>query len=116
MLKAGRPFGMGTPSSLRISLAWYSWIFTGASSELLAGFDDFADRRGGLLEHRLLLGRQLDRDDLLDAAGAEHDRNAEVHVLEPVLAVQVRRAGHQPLLVLEVGGRHRDRRGRRRQE
>ena len=27
-LKARRPFGIGTPSFLRISLAWYSWIFT----------------------------------------------------------------------------------------
>jgi hypothetical protein len=25
------PRGMATPNFLRISLAWYSWIFTGAS-------------------------------------------------------------------------------------
>src|SRR3954470_6775171 len=72
MLNAGRPLGIGTPSFFRISFAWYSWIFTW-SSELLAGFDHFANGRRRLLEHRLLLGRQLDRDDLLDAARAQHD-------------------------------------------
>src|ERR1051325_8359490 len=80
MLKAGRPLGTGTPSFLRISFAWYSWIFTARSSELLPGFDHLAHRRGRLVEHRLLLGGQLDRDDLLHAAGADHDRDAQVHV------------------------------------
>ena len=28
---ARMPRGMATPNFLRISLAWYSWIFTGAS-------------------------------------------------------------------------------------
>src|SRR5262252_687792 len=115
-LNAGRPLGTGTPSFLRISFAWYSWIFTGGTSELLPGFDHLAYSRGRLVEHRLLLRGQLDGDDLLDAAGAQHDRHAQVQILVPVLAVQVRRAGQQALLVLEVGGRHRDRRGRRRQE
>src|SRR5690349_4637773 len=115
-LNAGRPLGTGTPSFLRISFAWYSWIFTSGTSELLPGFDHLAHRRGRLVEHRLLLGGQLDRHDLLDAASADHDRHAQVEILVAVLAIEVRGARQQALLVLEVRGRHRDRGGRRRQE
>src|SRR3982751_4403498 len=91
-LNAGRPLGTGTPSFLRISLAWYSWIFTTGTSELLPGFDHLAHRCRRLVEHRLLVGRQLDRNDLLDAARADHDRHAQVQILEAVFAVQVCRA------------------------
>src|SRR4029079_5915466 len=80
-LNAGRPLGTGTPSFLRISFAWYSWIFTSGTSELLPGFDHLAHRRSRLVEHRLLLGGQLDRHDLLDAASADHDRHAQVEIL-----------------------------------
>src|SRR5437868_4730243 len=54
---------------------------------------------GGLLE-RAALGRvQLDLDDPLDAAGAEHDRHSDEQVLDAVLALEVCRAGQDPLAV-----------------
>src|SRR5205085_6912837 len=57
MLNACCPFGIGTPNFLRISLAWYSWIFTAPplGLQLLRKLDQLADRRGRLVEHRLLL-------------------------------------------------------------
>src|SRR5215212_3634154 len=82
---AGMPLGMGTPYFLRISLPWYSWIFI-ARLELLRRFDQLADGLGRLVQHRLLGGIQLDGDDLLDATGADHHRDAHVEVLVAVLA------------------------------
>src|SRR4051794_35561603 len=87
MEKAGMPLGMGTPYLRRISLPWYSWIFI-AGLELLRGFDELADGRRRLVQHGLLGGVELDVDDLLHAARADHHRHAHVEVLVAVLAVQ----------------------------
>ena len=47
---------------------------------------------------------------------ADHDRHADIHVLDAVLAVEVGGAGQHALLVLEVALGHGDGRGGRRIE
>jgi hypothetical protein len=56
---------------------------------------------------------ELDLDDPLDAAGADHDGHADIEVVDAVLAGEVRGAGQHALLVLEEALGHRDRAGRR---
>ena len=51
--------------------------------------DELAHRRRRLVEGGLLLGGELDLDDLLDARAAELDRHAHVKALGPVLAVEI---------------------------
>src|SRR4051794_19193994 len=61
----------------------------------LHAFDDLdqlADRGGGFFERRLLLRVELDLDDALDTAGADHHRHADIEVAHPVLALEQRRA------------------------
>ena len=48
---------------------------------------------------------QLDLDDPLDAAGADHHRHADIEVVDAILAGQVRGAGQDALLVLEDSSR-----------
>ena len=65
---------------------------------------------------KFCLGRvvELDLDDPLDAAGAEHARHADVEIVDAVLAGEMRGAGQDALLVLQEALGHRDRAGRRR--
>src|SRR3954467_10371748 len=83
MLNTGRPLGIGTPNFFRISFAWYSWIFTRSRAFLLfqlaplklaRGLQHFADGPRRFVSRRLFVRRQLERDDLLDATGADHER------------------------------------------
>src|SRR5436190_14879157 len=55
--------------------------------------DDFAHRVGRFLQLCLLVFRQLELDDLLDAGGAELHRHAHVETVDAVLALQKGRAG-----------------------
>src|SRR5436309_15485608 len=50
--------------------------------------DQLAHGAGRLVERRLLLGRELDLDDLFDAAAPELDGHADVEPLHAILAVQ----------------------------
>ena len=74
---------------------------------LLDDVDQLADRGDRFVEGRLLLAIELDLDDALDAAGADHDRHADIEVLDPVLAVEPRGAGQHALLVAQIGLGHR---------
>src|SRR3546814_19747314 len=70
--------------------------------DALARNDQFLHRIDRLLEARLGFVLQFDLDDALDAARADDDRNADVKVIDAVLAGQMRRARQQALLVLEI--------------
>src|SRR4029079_18417409 len=61
---------------------------TGGRSDL-EDAEELANGVRRLLQGRLLLGGEIDLDDLLDAAGAELHRHAQVHVPHSVLALQV---------------------------
>src|SRR5438045_1438314 len=74
--------------------------------------DEFLNRRGALLKRDALFGRQVDLDDLFEAARAELAGHADVETLYAVLAFQIRGAGQNLLLVFEYGLRHLDRRSR----
>src|ERR671918_1385694 len=75
---------------------------------------DLADRRGRRPYHLLLLGRQLQLDDLLDPSGAQLRGHAHVEASDPVLALEVRGARQHALLVEADGVDHLGRRGARR--
>src|SRR5580765_7123937 len=80
----------------RDNLAEYGY----AAGSDLDDVGEFLDGRGGLLQRRILLRRELDLNDLLHAARAELDRHADEEVVDPVLPLQEDRAGHDLLLVL----------------
>src|SRR5215204_5696187 len=77
----------------------------------LARLDEALHRSDRLLEHRALVARERHLDDALDAARANDDRYADIHVVDPVLARQMSRAGQDALLVLEIALGHGDGRG-----
>ena len=64
-----------------------------------------------LLKRGLLVGGQLDLDDLLDAVGAQLHGHADEQVVDAVLALQEHRARHDLLLILQDRLDHQ--RGRR---
>ena len=70
---------------------------------LLGGLDQRLHRSDRLVEHRLLLGVQLDLDDALDAAGADHHRHADIEALDAVFAVQQAAQGSTRFLSLQIG-------------
>src|SRR6266404_3031642 len=83
------------------------------SARLSATGDDLVHRLDELLDmaHRdaellLLVVGERDLDHLLDAAGADLHRHADVDATHAVLAVQVRGARQDAALVEEVGLRH----------
>jgi hypothetical protein len=57
--------------------------------------DDALDAGGALLEHRLLVVREGELEDLLDALAADDGGDADVDVLVAVLAVEVRAHGRR---------------------
>src|SRR5437763_11287389 len=61
--------------------------------------DKFLNRRRALLKRDALLGRQVDLDDLFEAARAELAGHADVEALHAVLAFEVRGARENLLLV-----------------
>src|SRR4051794_26421865 len=61
--------------------------------------DDLAYRLGRSLQRLRLLGREVELDDLLDPARAELARHAHVEAVDPVLALEIRRAGQDAPLV-----------------
>ena len=70
-------------------------------------------RLDGVLELGLLVTVELDLDDALDAAGADHHRHADIDVVDAILPGEIGGAGQHPLLVLEIAFGHGDgRRGR----
>src|ERR1051325_5991886 len=73
MLNAGRPLGTGTPSFLRISFAWYSWIFTAPYSFLPASMTSpTAAARARDDRRQLVRGDELLDGDAVDGAVADH--------------------------------------------
>ncbi len=71
-----------------------------------AGLAEARNGRHGLVEHLLLGLVQVDLDDALDAACADHGRDADIHVGDAVLPGEMGRAGEHALLVLEIGLGH----------
>jgi hypothetical protein len=69
---------------------------------------EFVDCVSGFVQGGLLFGRELDLDDLFDALGAELARNADEETADAVLALQVRSAREDLLLILEDGFDHLD--------
>src|SRR6267143_3033534 len=63
-------------------------------------------RLEGLLEHGLLVGGELDLQDLLHPAGPDRHRHAHVVAVDPVLALQQGGAGKHALLVAQVALGH----------
>src|SRR2546421_3098908 len=61
--------------------------------------DDLAHGVGRSLQRRTLVVGEVELDDLLDTAGAELDRHAHVQAVDPVLALEVRRAREDAFLV-----------------
>src|SRR5581483_9638767 len=87
-----------------------SWIRSRSDAQLVR---ELLDRRRRALERRRLLGGQRDLQDLLDPAPPELHRHPHEEPLDPVLALQVRRARQDLPLVLQDGLDHLDdRRGR----
>src|SRR5262245_46687334 len=60
-----------------------------------------AHGRRGPVQSGRLLGRQCDLDDLLDSPAPELDRHPDEQPADPVLALQVGRAGQDLLLVAQ---------------
>src|SRR5215213_7721282 len=69
--------------------------------DCLAGFEQLFHRVDTDVEVLASTCVQLDLDDLLDSAGAEHAGDADVEVVDAVLAGQMRGAGEDAFLVLE---------------
>src|SRR4029453_19119677 len=61
--------------------------------------DDLADGVGRLVQEPLLLLGEIELDDLLDSTGPHLDRHAHVEILDAVFALEIGRAGEDPLLV-----------------
>src|SRR5713101_2239723 len=70
-------------------------------------------RRGGAVERRLLIGGELDLDDLLEAPGSQARRYAEEQIAVAILPVQGDGARQDPVLVEQDRLHHLDD-GRRR--
>src|SRR5205807_2283687 len=64
----------------------------------------------------LFLAVEVELDDALDPASADHYRHPDIEVLDAVLPGQPGGAGQDPLLVAPIGLGHRDRRARPRME
>src|SRR5919201_3623382 len=105
---------MACPPSRTVMEGVTLWNPSGIALAMLASVapselqlvDQFANGGDGVLEGRLLLGRQLDFDDLLHAASVQRHRHPDVEALHPVLAGEVSRTGQDLLLVLEDGLHH----------
>src|SRR5690348_5133019 len=96
------------------STFWWDSLRGELRRDLDAGLGQALHRRHRTVEHLLFALVELDLDDALDAAGADHHGNADIGALDAILAGEVGRTGQQALLVLEIGFGHGNRRGRRR--
>src|ERR1700730_1614835 len=88
----------------------------GSTSHVLDDADQLADRGDRFVERRPFLLVERDLDHPLDAAGADHDGDADVEILDPILPVEPRRTGQHAFLVAQIGLGHLDRRTGRRIE
>src|SRR5215468_1740924 len=84
--------------------------------DLLAGVDQALHGGGRFFKHRSLAATEFDLDDALDALGTDHNRHADVEILDPVLSVEPGGTRKHTLLVEEIALRHRYRGRRRRVE
>src|SRR3977135_1193356 len=75
-----------------------------------------AHRLDRFVEARLLVALEVELDDALDAAAADHHRHPNIEVLDAVLAGQPGGARQHSLLVAPTGPAPPDRRARRRIE
>src|SRR5438552_1827437 len=75
--------------------------FSSLATHVLDDFDQLADGGDRFVEGGLLFAVERDLDDALDTAGADHDRDADIEVLDPVLAVEPGGAGQDALLVAQ---------------
>src|SRR5688572_28620197 len=94
------------PAAVRFTPGWTR------SSEVELGHRLLDVRRRGV-ERLLLLARQLDLYDLLDAARSQLDRHAHVDVRQPVLPLEPGGAGQDPVAVAQDRLRHLHHGGRR---
>src|SRR5260221_8426785 len=78
-------------------------LASGGDDDFLGRLDQRLHRRDRLFEHRPFLGIQLDMNDALDAAFADHHRHADVESLHAIFAVELSGAEQHALLVLEEG-------------
>src|SRR5262252_11099326 len=76
--------------------------------DLLAGVDQALHGGGRFFKHRSLAAIEFDLDDALDPLGTDHDRHADVEILDAILAVKPGSTGEYALLVEEIALRHRD--------
>src|SRR6266498_615200 len=96
------PCGTATPNFASSSFAWYSWMFIGSAgggrgAHLAGEFDQPPDRLDRFVEVGLFLAFQVELDDALDPAGADHHRHADIEILDAVLAGQPGGARQDPL-------------------
>src|ERR1700731_3000243 len=87
-----------------------------STPHILDHVDQFAHGADRFVEGSLLVPVEGDLDDALDAAGADHDGDADEEILDPILPVEPRRPGHHAFLVAQIGLGHLDRRTGRRIE
>src|SRR6476660_9882553 len=84
--------------------------------DLLAGVDEALHGGGGFFKHRSLAAIEFNLDDALDALGTDHDRHADVKILDAILAVEPGGTRQHALLIEKIALRHRDCGRRRRVE
>src|SRR5436305_14193682 len=82
----------------------------GSAPHVLDDVDQFADRGHRFVEGRPFLAVERNLDHPFDPAGADHDRDADVELLDAVLAIEPCGAGQHAFLVSEIGFGHLDRR------
>src|SRR6516225_2243766 len=85
-----------------------------ARSDALAKLDQRLHRFDRAHEGVALMRIEIELDDALDALGADHYRHTGVEPLHMILAVEIRGAGQDALVVLEIRFRHLQRGGGRR--
>src|SRR5215472_18177563 len=61
--------------------------------------DQLADGGDRFVEGGLFFAIERDFDDAFDTAGADHDRDADIEVFYPILTIEPRGGGQDPLLV-----------------
>src|SRR3990170_1094286 len=71
---------------------------SGSAQNPVHRLDDVLDMVERLVEGFFIGGVEIDVDDLFDAAGADHDRNAKIVTADAVLPLEQRGAGQDFLL------------------
>src|SRR5262249_56120647 len=75
--------------------------------DLLAGVDQALHGGGRFFKHRSLVAVEFNLDDALDALGTDHDRHADVEILNAILAFEPGGTGEHALLLEKIALPHR---------